>query len=111
MFNYFRRERIKFSSNPPLPEEPCFEPLNKDGVIVNQLTYRPKSNHSFFEGISFSAETMSLRAKLNLGIPMSQVSLGQIENDPNALSRNAIAFEQSIESKLNELSNESSNSE
>lgn len=103
MFNSKPVSRKRFFSNPPLSDLPQVVPDEHDGVVCNKVVYVPQSNHSYFEGVHFSAETMSLRAKLNLGVNLQQVSIGQIENDPNVLARRSALFEQSIQSRLAEI--------
>lgn len=93
----------EFLSNPPLPERVKIEPLLKDGKVVNQVVRVPGSNRSELESIHYSAETMSLRAKLNLGVPLSKVSLGAIENDPNYLNGLAVQLERNINLRLRDL--------
>lgn len=107
MFNSKPVQRKRFFSNPPLSDLPQVVPDEHDGRVCNKVVYVPQSNHSYFEGVHFSAETMSLRAKLNLGVNLQQVSIGQIENDPNVLARRSAFFEQAIESRLNELGQQS----
>lgn len=106
MFNKFDSSRIEFVSNPALPDEGRIVPDEKNGVIVNKLQYFPSSNRSYFDGIEFDKDSMSLRAKLNLGVPMSQVSIGQIENDPLKLQNFALHMENQISERINSLENE-----
>lgn len=81
--------KILFKSNPPLPDSPVVVPLEVDGVITNKVVLQPRSNKSYWAGVSYSAELMSLRAKLNAGHMLQTVSFGQLENDPNVLARSA----------------------
>lgn len=103
MFNSFRPKRIRFSSNPPLPDTPIIEPLEVNGRIVNCVKMIPQSNHSPLDGVHYSAETMSLRAMLNLGVDLRQVSLGQIENDPNQINERLLNLESKIAQRVSEL--------
>lgn len=105
MFNSYSFKRIEFYSNPPLPEAPHVVPDERpDGVICNKVVYQPKSNRSIFDGIHYSAEVMSLRAKLNLGVTLTKVSNVNLDNDPAIVQRNMLKVEQDIENRLNELS-------
>lgn len=104
MFNQAKIQKIEFFSNPALPDETVIVPSEENGRIVNKIQYQPNSSfRSPFEGVHFSRETMSLRSKLNLGVPMEQVSIGQVENDPNVLNRRALHLESDIVNKLSEL--------
>lgn len=112
MFNKAKIQRIEFFSNPSLPEETVFVPAEEYGRIINKIHHQPNTSfRSPFEGVHFSRETMSLRSKLNLGVHMEQVSLGQIENDPNVLNRKALHLETSIVTKLTELEAETKENE
>lgn len=104
MFNCSKFQIIDFVSNPPFEDSPIIVPDDKNGVIVNKVVYRPCSHRSPFEGVHFSHDTMSLRSKLNLGVPMEQVTIGQIENDPNKLHSFALHLENRIYNQLNTLS-------
>lgn len=106
MFNKFDSRRIEFVSNPPLPDEGRIVPDERNGVTVNKLQYFPCSNRSYFDGIEFDKNSMSLRSKLNLGVPISQVSIGQIENDPMKLQNIALHLEHQISERINSLENE-----
>jgi len=102
MFNQVLRERVPFKSNPPLQDHYEVVPKEVDGVVINEVICKPTDHHSYWKGIHYSRETMSLRAKLNLGIPMSQVSLGQIENDPSVLARFADNFTSKVLNSFNQ---------
>lgn len=102
---------ISFRSNPPLREKPIVVPEEVNGIIRNKVVFVPDSNRSPFEGVVYSPETMSLRAKLNLGVKFTQVSFGQIENDPSVLYNRALHLEQDIYSHLDQLSSVPSPSE
>lgn len=82
-------EKIVFKSNPPLPDSPVVVPLEVDGVVTNKVVLQPRSNKSYWAGVSYKAELMSLRAKLNAGSKLQIVSFGQMENDPNVLASRA----------------------
>lgn len=84
--------KILFKSNPPLPDSPVVVPLEVDGVITNKVVLQSRSNKSYWAGVSYKAELMSLRAKLNAGHMLQTVSFGQMENDPNVLARKAGSY-------------------
>lgn len=102
-----KQERIKFLSNPPVGEKPQIIP-SKDfrGNFCNELKMSPSSNKPD-NVVHYDPSTMSLRGMINLGVKMSEVFIGQVENDPTVLHQNAVAFEHSLESRLNELQNDS----
>ena len=107
MFNKFLFQRIEFRSNPPLPDKPMVvADQTPNGSPMNKVVYKPNSNKSYFDGVTFDSGTMSLRAKINLGLPLTKVPNVSIENDPTILNRRALSVEQQIESRLNELSSE-----
>lgn len=103
MFNFFSPAKVEFVSNPSLPDKPVVVPRIEDGKVLNKVTYEPNSNRSKFEGISFDSATMSLRAMLNLGVPLSKVYLTGIENDPTALQAAAIRLDNQISEQLASL--------
>lgn len=105
MFNFLPElpEESRVSCNPPILEKPIVSAVDDGGVVRNVITMVPADNLPYFRGVHFSRETMSLRAKLNLGVPMSRVSLGPVENDPMILNNYALKFEQQINEKLLEL--------
>lgn len=107
MFNpdHVEEKRKVFFSNPPLPEQPRVVPAERNGVVYNKVIYEPGDNHSYFEGVHYSSESMSLRAKLNLGVPMTKVSFGALENDPAVLNAKALTIEKTILNRLSELQN------
>ena len=93
------RQRQEFISNPPLPDVPVIEPLEVDGVMTNKTVMKPCSNRSYWDGSHYCAETMSLRAKLNLGLDLPKVQLPGLENDPSVLYSRSIYFEKVIQDK------------
>jgi len=101
-----QQKRIVFHSNPPVSEKPQIIP-GKDsrGNFTNELKMVSSSNKPDHV-VHYVASEMSLRALINRGVKMSEVYIGQIENDPTALQRNAIALEKSVEARLNELQND-----
>lgn len=107
MFNKFLFQRIEFHSNPPLPDKPMVvADQTPNGSPMNKVVFKPNSNKSFFDGVSYDPGTMSLRSLLNLGVPLTKVSNPSIENDPTVLNRRALAVEQQIEQRLNALTSE-----
>lgn len=104
MFHSSKSEPIEFRSNPPFTEESRIVPDRDDhGVIINKVVLVPKENKSALDGVHFSREEMSLRAKLNLGIPLSRVPNPGIENDPARLNAMALHFVDDFESRLSQL--------
>lgn len=85
---------IKFKSNPELSPLPHIEEsVNDVGSPVNQVVYRPRDNKSPFEGSHYDPSKHSLRAMLKMGVDLTPVNYGQVENDPNritAISRKLI---------------------
>ena len=104
MFSKIKFDReIDFTSNPPLPEKRIVVPgLNEAGSPINEFKTVPGDNRSPFEGITYCPDTMSLRAKLNMGVRLSPVSL-QIENDPTKIANIALKFEHTINDRLSQL--------
>ena len=108
VFNSFPEpERIQFRSNPPLPDKVVIVP-DKDerGNIMNKVTYQPGDNSSPFKGVHFSRELHSLRAKLNLGIQLKQVSMPSMASDPLDAERNIGRVVDDLENTLNNLPKE-----
>jgi len=107
MFNKLPHKPIEFVSNPRLPDVPQVVPKFDEvkGIVRNEVIYVPHEDCSRLHGVHYSAETMSLRAKLNMGVPLSPVSFGITENDPSVLMSSALHMERNIEQKLIELQN------
>lgn len=107
MFNKLPHGEIKFISNPRLPDVPKVVPKIDEvkGNVKNEVTYVPHEDCSILHGVHYSHETMSLRAKLNMGIPLSPVSFGVVENDPSVLQQSALHMERAIEQRLLEYEN------
>lgn len=103
MFHYINLDPINFRSNPPFGEDYVIVPDKDHGTIVNKVLLVPKDNKSPLDGVHYSAEQMSLRAKLNLGIPMSRVSNPPIENDPAKLNAIALHLVDDIENRLSQI--------
>lgn len=109
MFNYFSKEkRIEFHSNPPMDETYVLKSvLDSDtGNIKPVLACVPQNHHSELEGCHFSEATMSLRAKLNLGIPLKQVAMPSLDNDPAVSLSKIASVERSISDKIQNLENQ-----
>ena len=83
MFNYRNRDREKFFSNHPLPDKVVIVPaVDEDsGNFRNHIKHVPQDNHSELSGLIYNPDTMSLRAKLNMGVPMSQVAMPSIDDE------------------------------
>lgn len=99
---------IDFLSNPPLPPKPVVKADEVNGVIVNKIVYEPNSNRALYDGVHFDRNSMSLRALLNMGVDLHQVSLAQTENDPTRLANLVSRLDSAIEEQVNSLFPESS---
>lgn len=78
---------IMFKSNPVLGPIPHIEEsVNDVGSPVNQIVYKARDNKSPFEGSHYDPEKHSLRAMLKMGVELTPVNYGQIENDPNKIT-------------------------
>lgn len=74
MFNFFNsKEHCDFKSNSHQDRLPVVVPLEKDGKIINHVEYKICSNESPLAGSHFDEKIHGLRAKLNLGIKLSEV--------------------------------------
>lgn len=109
LFNPLVLKPIKFKSNPPFTKEEVVTAASFDdnGSPVTTFVRQPKSNRSPFEGIHYSAETMSLRAKLNLGVVLTPVSIGQLENDPAKIMDKALKLDYDISQRIQALESQS----
>ena len=88
MFHSIKQDPISFVSNPPLDPAPRIQlKIRDDGSPDDEIVVTPRDHHGFFEGVHYDPKTMSLTARLNLGIPLQEVSIGCTENDPNVLYR------------------------
>lgn len=103
MFNCYSKngEIINFCSNPPLEEKPVVEPEIIEGVITNHICYKAVDNHSKLEHVVFDEKTMSLRAKINLGVRFSEVANPQLDDFAKAYSK-LESLEMQITQKMNE---------
>lgn len=78
---------IEFKSNPELSPIPHIEEsVNDVGSPVNQVVFRARDNKSPFEGSHYDPDKHSLRALLRMGVELTPVNYGQIENDPNKIT-------------------------
>lgn len=105
LFNSFPPpEQINFLSNPSLPDQVVIVP-DKDerGNVMNKVTLQPGDNSSPFKGVHFSRELHSLRAKLNLGIQLKQVSMPSMASDPLDAERNIERVVVDLENKFSNL--------
>ena len=98
------RKKIEFSSNPPILETYQVVADERDGKVYNKVISVPCSNESVLSGLHFSRESMSLRAKLNMGLPMRVVGNPNISDFASAYKK-AASLELQVESKLNDLRN------
>lgn len=104
MFNHFVPERIEFRSNPPLPEKVVVVPgKDKHGNFCNEVKVVPSDNKSIFDGVRFDRDTMSLRAMLNLGVPLREVSMPSLANDPSEAQNAMLAVERQIMQRIDEI--------
>lgn len=104
MFNVFKPKKIVFSSNPPLSEKVIVVPEKNDvGSPINKCLVVPGDNRSKLDGVHFIYEEMSLRAKLNLGIPMSRVPNVGILNDPTDIQNIQDGFVEQASSRYQQL--------
>lgn len=103
MFNCYSKngEIINFRSNPPLEDKPVVEPEIIDGVITNHISYKAVDNHSKLESVVYDEKSMSLRAKLNLGVRFSEVANPQLDDFAQAYSK-LESLETQIIQKMNE---------
>ena len=75
MFNFFNsKEHCDFQSNSLTERVPVVVPLEKDGKIVNHVEYKICSLESPLSGSHFEENIHGLRAKLNLGVKLSEVA-------------------------------------
>lgn len=103
MFHSINLKPIDFRSNPGLDPRPMNDwHTREDGCPVNKFVLAPRDNKSFFQGAHYDASRDSLRARLNLGIPLQKVSIGITENDPNKLSAVARSYVNAINSRASQ---------
>lgn len=103
MFNFYSKngEIINFRSNPPLDDKPVVDPEIIDGVITNHISYKAVDNHSKLESVVYDEKSMSLRAKLNLGVRFSEVANPQLDDFAMAYSK-LESLETIITQKMND---------
>lgn len=102
MFHSSCYEVIKFTSNPPLDPIPSVERTTDDfGSPIPHYVMIPRSNKSPFEGAHYEASKHSLSAMLNLGIQLSPVGYGSIDNDPNVIKAKVLRYASSLSDALN----------
>lgn len=83
MFGYYpNRERKDFLSNPSVRPLPVVKPKVVDGRVTNEIVKVPQPIGGLLAGHSYDEETMSLRAKLNLGVQLDFVPNANLDNDP-----------------------------
>lgn len=106
MFNsqFPDRKPIEFTSNPVLPDRPKVVP-DKDeyGNFSNLVVLEPGDNRSPFDGVHFTRETMSLRAMLNSGVQLTEVSMPSLYSDPLSAARKLSNLESKISERLDEI--------
>lgn len=107
MFNCYSKPGtvIEFVSNPPLPDESFVTAVQDPdtGTVRNVISKRPKSNASLLEGLHFDEATDGLRARLNLGVPLREVPLLDINGDPLDFLSVARKFSDSAQIRYEEL--------
>lgn len=112
LFNCLVQERQEFRSNPPLPDSPVTIPeQDENGNIRNKVVLRPLSNVSLFDGVSYNRDTMSLRAQLNMGAKLTEVSMPSLYSDPLRPYQRMLQVEQAISSQIQSLESQESNNE
>lgn len=88
MFNKFNSsEHCEFKSNSVLRDVPVIVPLERDGNIVNHVDFKTESLESPLSGCHFDEAVHGLRAKLNLGIKLSEVPNVNIDDFTSAYSK------------------------
>ena len=101
MFHNIKLDPIEFRSNPPIePQVTRKLAVREDGSPYDVIEKVPVDNKSFLAGAHYDAASMSLSARLRLGIPLQQVNIGITENDPNVLYRSVNRFANELESRL-----------
>ena len=112
LFNSLVQDRQEFRSNPPLPDCPVTIPdQDENGNIRNKVVLRPLSNKSLFDGVTYDRDTMSLRAQLNMGLKLTEVSMPSLYSDPLLPYQRMLQVEQAISSQIHSLESQESNAE
>lgn len=87
MFHRIKLDPIAFKSNPPLePRVVVQQEIRSDGTPVNLFVLTAR-DHKGMPPAHYDESVMSLRSKLNRGVPLQLVNYDMTENDPNKLSR------------------------
>lgn len=74
MFNFYPNRKVeRVFSNPSVPDLVVIEPLLKDGKVTNHVRKIPQDINGLLRGAVYDPETMSLRAKLNMGVSLDFV--------------------------------------
>ena len=98
MFHTIKLEPIRFVSNPPLQPILTVEPTaDERGDASVHFVVKDQDNASPFAGLKYNPDTMSLRAKVRLGLPLQRVNFDVVENDPAVLQRKMIELAQVID--------------
>lgn len=85
MFNKFNyKEHCAFYSNPSISDIPSIIPKDENGIIKHSVEFVPRDLHSPLDGLQFQASIHSLRAKLNLGVPLSLVKSQNLDDFASA---------------------------
>lgn len=83
MFGFYpNREKRSFLSNSRPVVVPVVKPKVVDGVVTNEIVKVPEPIEGILSGHKYDEDTMSLRAKLNLGVQLDFVPNANIDNDP-----------------------------
>ena len=110
MFNSqsFQKDKIDFVSNPTILEKPKVVPdVDQFGNYCNKVVIEPADNRSPFEGVHFSREQMSLRALLNSGVQLNEVSMPSLYSDPLTPAMKLANLESQVMQRLSELQKQS----
>lgn len=111
MFNSqsFYQDKIDFVSNPPILEKPTVVPdVDKFGNYCNKVVIVPADNRSPLDGVHFSRESMSLRALLNSGVELTEVSMPSLYSDPLTPVMKLANLESQVMQRLSELQKQTS---
>ena len=93
MFHNKAMSRIEFTSNPPIDSFPVIElEIDENGDPQDRIVHKPGMAAPSLKGAHYDRRTMSLAARLQLGIPIEKVNIGCTENDPNVLYRSVNRF-------------------
>ena len=85
MFGFYPgRVEKDFRSNPSVDDVPIVKGKVVDGVVRNEIVRLPQPK-CLLDGVIYDEDTMSLRAKLNLGVQLAFVPNADLDNDPNVV--------------------------